>query len=497
MGSFLRFHELAAVPPGLSPDEAMEGSNALEALETRNFQVFYPENNGREGLYANAAAAAIGVFGNTKLALRLPAALCGTLTVAGLYLLVAELFPIPIALLGSFFLATSFWHIVASRIAGHAIMAPLFLVWTLYFLVRAILRLGQPGMLINSLIAGMFLGLGFHSYAPFRIAPLLIGPILIAVFLQARSSGRSRSFGLLLFGYISAATLVCVPLVLYFVRVPEMFWNRANQVSVFNSIHPAQRVVLNILNTAQMFFYQGDKNWRHNYSGDRELFWPVALCFALGCFLAVRELLAGVRDARQHPVDIRIWLRGMAGIAWLLVGAIPVVLSDEGLPHALRSLVFAPAVFVLAAWGAVHAYSWAKLKAPRHLLLGATSILLAVLCVQPYNLYFNSWATRPEVATANLAFAENMADAIGRLPNQTEKYVVLCTQALPVRGIPLIAQSIMYLTDSFTSRGQAEHHIYYVTRQNAGSLGGNDEPGNNLCDRVNTAHPYAETFCIP
>lgn len=100
------------------------------------------------------------------------------------------------------------------------------------------------------------------------------------------------------------------------------------------------------------------------------------------------------------------------------------------------------------------------------------------------------------MGAAYLRFAENIAEAIERLPNQTEKYVVLRTKFLPVRGIPLVAQSIMYLTDSFTARGQAKHHIYYVTDENAAGLGIAGDHLKNLCDRVNTAHPLAATFCI-
>jgi hypothetical protein len=48
--AFLRLHALTTTPPGLYRDEAMNGNNALAALETHRFAVFYPENNGREGL---------------------------------------------------------------------------------------------------------------------------------------------------------------------------------------------------------------------------------------------------------------------------------------------------------------------------------------------------------------------------------------------------------------------------------------------------------------
>ena len=166
IGAFLRFDRMSAAPPGLSPDEAMEGNNAMEALESHNFQVFYAENNGREGLYANAAAVSIALFGNTKAALRIPAAVAGTLTVVALYCLATEVATVPVALAASFLVAVSFWHIVASRMAGHAILAPLFLTWALYCFVR-ILRGATLGAYFapTAVIGGICYGLGFTRTA--------------------------------------------------------------------------------------------------------------------------------------------------------------------------------------------------------------------------------------------------------------------------------------------------------------------------------------------
>ena len=92
LGAFLRFHWIADFPLGLYPDEAMNGNNALEALATGDFKVFYPENNGREGLYINLQAVSVWLFGNKAWALRIVSALFGTLTILGVYLVARELF---------------------------------------------------------------------------------------------------------------------------------------------------------------------------------------------------------------------------------------------------------------------------------------------------------------------------------------------------------------------------------------------------------------------
>ena len=46
---FFRVWQLSSIPPGLYPDEAINGNEAI----TNPGKLFYPENNGREGLFIN------------------------------------------------------------------------------------------------------------------------------------------------------------------------------------------------------------------------------------------------------------------------------------------------------------------------------------------------------------------------------------------------------------------------------------------------------------
>jgi hypothetical protein len=195
------FHGLTTIPPGLFLDEAMEGVSAQNVAQTGQFKVFYTEDNGREGLYVNILALAFRYHLLPETApwsVRAPAAVAGVLTVLGVYFLVGELFKahdepatisfalaevVPLthksksatlALLSSFFIATSFWHINFSRIAFRAILAPCSLVWSVYLLLRMI---RARKLLVSSLLAisaGIIYGLGFYTYISFRITPLLI-----------------------------------------------------------------------------------------------------------------------------------------------------------------------------------------------------------------------------------------------------------------------------------------------------------------------------------
>ena len=173
LASFLRLYHITTTPTGLYPDEAMDGNNALEVVQTGHFQVFYTEDNGREGLYVNTLVFAIEAFGNKPWVVRLPAAIVGILTVAGMYFLGAELFSGEIGLLAAFLLATWFWHIDLSRIGFRAIMAPLRLIWAFYFLMKAFRASRNAPAWIFAILGGLIYGAGFYTYIAYRITPLL------------------------------------------------------------------------------------------------------------------------------------------------------------------------------------------------------------------------------------------------------------------------------------------------------------------------------------
>jgi len=188
LGAFLRFWHLDSLPPGLYPDEAINGNDALNLPG----QVFYPENNGREGLFHNLLALSFALFGPGIWTLRLVPALMGTLTILGIYLLSKEagllavgkmlntkyqkLFIQYFPLFAAFLLATSFWHINFSRIGFRAILLPLVLTFCFYFLLKGL----RTKTLQDVIVAGLIFGLGFYTYISFRFA-IFILPLYLSL----------------------------------------------------------------------------------------------------------------------------------------------------------------------------------------------------------------------------------------------------------------------------------------------------------------------------
>src|SRR3989344_1606676 len=352
-----RFKDIVSIPPGLYPDEAMNGNNALHAIQTGDYRVFYPDNNGREGLFMNIQAQSIRIFGNTPWALRVVSAFFGLGTVIGLYFLTRRLFNWEIAALASFMMAISFWHVLFSRIGFRAIMAPFFLVWALFFFWRGKMH-GHIGAFVWS---GALWGLGLYSYIAFRVMPLALILTLIAYWFAVKKDfGHEkyrhvrmmleRGFAALLV----AAILVALPLGYYFWTHPADFLGRTSQLSVFASAHPIQDLATNTMRTLGMFNFTGDWNWRHNLAGEAQLFWPIGLFFLIG-FIRSWYKLFKTRRTHGHFPTVQISL-----LSWFFLALVPVIISNEALQHALRALLVIPVVFIFAGEGLWWIYDFCK-----------------------------------------------------------------------------------------------------------------------------------------
>jgi 4-amino-4-deoxy-L-arabinose transferase-like glycosyltransferase len=474
-----RFNQITSIPPGLYPDEAMEGNNAVQALETGHYQVYYTENNGREGLFVNLVAFSIAFFGNHAWSIRIVSAIAGTLTVLGLYLLTSRLFNWQVGALSSYLMAISFWHVNFSRIGFRAVLAPMFLVWGFYFLWRGL----SSSRFWNFAVSGLAWGLGFYTYISFRAMPLVL-VIMLLVYWQAIKKDfshekymetRNRIIrGLALFMVITI--LVALPIGYYFYTHPADFSVRTGQLSIFNSSHPWQLLVSNTIKTLGMFNFIGDWNWRHNLAGSPELLWPVGALFVLG-FLRSCIKLFKTKRSHGHFSAIHAML-----LSWFFVALLPVVLSNEGIPHALRAIIVVPVVFIFAGEGLwwimdklgdwyytrdVHEYSiknhW--MRESTFASLVAVILLLASFTIVEYNKYFNQWAKDPNTAAYFNTNYMTIGDKLNSMPTNIKKYVLINAGGILVNDIPMPAQTVMYLTDTWTPEKQAAKNIYYLTEE--------------------------------
>jgi len=406
IAAFFRIWQIWQIPPGLYPDEAMNGMDAL----TSGPQVFYQNNNGREGLFIAIQWLFLKTFGPEVWALRLVSVFIGILTVLGLYLLAKQLFNEKVALFSSFLLAVSFWHINFSRIGFRAIMVPFCLVFFLYFWsVARKKRFSRSKATRGSyffyrkkyLLAGLFFGLGFNTYLAWRFM------IFALPFLFLKVPVKKTAL------FLAVAFIVCLPLGLYFLQNPADFIGRAGGVSIFATGNWLKTLVISLGKTLASFNFVGDFNWRHNYAGSPLLFWPAGILFLIGFVMAIYK--------RYYVLLVLFGLM-----------LLPAILTYEGLPHALRMIGVIPVVYLLAGIGLD------KLKLSLPILL----IFFLIIAGAQYHRYFLDWGQRQEVRDA---FSQDLAD-IGRSLIDKNAYVKMNQGGVLVDGIPMSAQTIKFIT---------------------------------------------------
>lgn len=188
--ALLRILWLDKYPSGFTPDEASFGYDAYSILKTgadqwgRSFPLSFKSfGDYKMPLYGYLSVPFVFIFGLSEFSVRLPAALLGTLSVVFTYLLVkAWRKNENEALISSFFLAVSPWHIALSRGAFEANLTSFFITSGVYFFLKG----GRRFVFLSSLI----LGLNLFSYHSARF----VTPFLFLVLLFKLRKNRKERF---------------------------------------------------------------------------------------------------------------------------------------------------------------------------------------------------------------------------------------------------------------------------------------------------------------
>ena len=420
----IRNYHINEIPAGLYPDEAMNGTDAIGAIETGKFKLFYPNNYGREGLFINLQALAVMLFGNTVPVLKFWSEVFGALAVLGTALLAWELFRSrAAALLAGIVMATSFWAINFSRIGFRAIMVPFLLSFIFFFFFRG-LRTEKTRLFA---VSGFLFGLGLHTYVAFRVVPLI--PILMLPFLILSYERFFQRFWKGMLAFVAAAFIAAAPMFFLFVTEPDTFFSRSSAISVFSPEANGGDLFGTLFKTIGLslikYNFVGDMNWRHNYP-PYPILDPIIGTFFLAGFLFSLSMLVKLVGKRiregRHDEELPVHALLIFGFFTMLM---PEFLTDEGLPHALRSIGTQPFVFLFATIPLLFIY-----RRMRHANSGTRLAILSFMIIAiagsaVWNLtkYFVFFNGNPKQHAAFNAEYRNMAEYLLTLPKETHKYV--------------------------------------------------------------------------
>ncbi len=452
VGALLRLLAIQHTPPGLWIDEAFNGTDALRALATGRFEVFYPANNGREGLFINLQAFSIFLFRDVlhwsqwpePWMLRGVSAVLGTLTLAAFYPLARRLLSARESMLALFFLATGFWHVAFSRVGFRAIAAPLFLCLGFYFLLAFAAELhGRFGKaLLFSALAGAACGAGLHTYIAFRPVPALAAIVLLAAVRRERFARIAWVTAAFAAGFL----VLAYPLLAYFVSHPGAFLKRGDSIAVWSEASPIKGFLWACAATAQMFFLEGDANWRHNAYKAPQFSFLLAPCVLAGLIRLALDLFS--RGFRRRRAALIFGL--------LLATGLAPILAVEGAPHALRALQMVVPLTIAAGLGGVWIYRALLGSLGARRAWGLAVVLLALSGgVETYK-YFFRYARAPRLTGFFSVPAVEAGYKLRTLAPETTKIVV-------VRGDPLAeARPMMFVADAWDKARLDRIHVQFT-----------------------------------
>lgn len=412
LAAFLRLYRLNDIPPGVNRDEASIGVTAYSLMTTgkdeygRAFPLSFESfGDWKLPLYIYTTIPFVKLFGLSELAVRLPSAIAGIMSVAAIYYLAQILFASEfIALAASLSLALMPWHIHISRVESEAIVAVLLtLVGSIHFLQSV--KSKSIGKLISSAVlfsatyytyhgshvstSLLLIGLFFiYRKEVMRIPRWWIaagtGIILVLVILSVTfSADRTKISGISIFG---DPTVVHTK-----IELPRLEHNNPNGL-IARLVHnkatfAVMTVVQNYLKSysPEFLFIKGGGNSAHNIQGYGNL-------HAIEAPLLLFGLVWLISLFKKREAKFVLW--------WIAIGAVAAAITKDA-PHSNRMLAVTPSLAIATGSGIYFSTQLAARKLHKIiivlLLIGYSFVLLPYL-----DLYFVHFA---KTEAANWGYA--------------------------------------------------------------------------------------------
>ncbi len=389
----LRFYKVTEDPPSLNWDETSIGFNAYSILKTgkdewnKPFPIhFKAYGEYKLPLQIYLSIPGIYVFGLNELGVRITPVVYGTLTVLLLFFLAKELFDSEVAaMVSAFLLGVSPWHIHLTRASFESSLATFWIVLGMWFLVKGFKK---EKWFVFSMIP---FALSMFTYNSARIfAPMFLFTTLIIYRKKLIESKKIILISLIVF------TILLIPLAPFLLSgersaryklvsitddpglIPRINENRGNSHLpqplphlVHNKVtYVAFYFVRNYLAhfTPEFLFISGAPHKQHHLQNMGELY-----------LLQAPFLLAGLFALFY----LRNRFKGLL-FAWLLLAFVPVAVTQDSIPHALRTLIAAPFYQLVCGLGFVFISRWFRGKAFIKVLSSFTLFSMIIISITYY-----------------------------------------------------------------------------------------------------------------
>lgn len=401
----LRFNQVTSIPPSLNWDEVSIAYNAYSVMRTGHdeWNQFLPIHFKAFGEYKLPAQIyfsipGIWLFGLNEFGVRVTPVFYGTLTVWLLFLLARRMTENDaIALTSAFFLAISPWHIQLTRASFESSFSVFWVVLGMWLVLKAIHQKNK-WWIWYLVIGGLAFSVSIYTYNSARVfVPLFL--LYLAWYFREWIVGHKK--GVLTAAIIFLITMI--PLVQFITRTGGN--SRYKLVSVTDDPGLIPRIEFNRNHSSLSPFLSNLINNRYTYVS----------YYVLGNYLAHFNpdflFISGAPHKQHHVQNVGemylfqlplvlygIWVmqrrkikyRGIL-VAWILLAFIPVSITNDSIPHALRTLLAVIPYQIISAIGAY--YGFLQIKAKDRKWVPALSglaiiVVLVSISLYLYNYYF-------------------------------------------------------------------------------------------------------------
>lgn len=393
----LRIYKVASIPPSLNWDETSIGYNAYSILKTgkdewgQTFPVHF-KSFGEYKLPAQiyASIPGIAIFGLNELGVRITPVVYGTLTVLLLYLFLQELFKRKeISLLASFLLAVSPWHIQLTRGSFESSFSLFWFLIAVWFLFKGLIK---PKWIIASMIPFV---ISIYTYNTARV----FTPMFLFVFYLVNAKYLIKNFKYASLGFVTFVVLALpiVPFVLSgdasaryklvsitddkgliprieerrnLSKLPPLLTKLIHNRYTYNTFYFSKNYLAHF--TPDFLFLKGAGHRQHHVQGIGELYWVQAPFLLYGLYLLIK----------QKDQSLKVLL------PWIFLAFVPVSMTNDSIPNALRTLIAVPVYQIFTAVGFIKVWEILKNKRQKIIILPIVIILFLINFVIYLNNYF-------------------------------------------------------------------------------------------------------------
>ncbi len=440
LGFFLRFYRVTQIAPSLNWDEASIGYNAYSILKTGRdeWNQVFPVHFKAYGEYKLPAQIYLSIpgiyfFGLNELGIRITPIAYGTFTILVLFFLGRALFESNLAgLVSAFLLAISPWHIQLTRASFESSLATLFVTLGIWFLVK--------GFKDQKWFAISMLPFALSAFT-YNSARIFTPVFLIAVLIIYRE--KLFKFKKIMILSIALFAILLLPLTPYLLSgerssryklvsitddpglIPRINENRGNS----KLPQPLPRLIHNKITyttfyftrnylahfTPQFLFISGAPHKQHHVQNMGELYIFQAPFLLIG-FLSLFKF--------------KNRFKGVL-LSWLFLAFIPVSVTGDSIPNALRTLIAMPFYQLVSAFGFCISLGWIK-KWSKFAKASAGIFLLITITVSFAYYLYNYYVIYPKMYSRDWQYGyKQVVEYIGKHKDEYDEIVFSRTYGEP------------------------------------------------------------------